>query len=55
VNVYSYITKLCIGQASIIIVMKIKMYAILDKAKVHIENLRGLNLAAVTCTTVKVS
>jgi hypothetical protein len=30
------------------------MYAILDKAKSHTENIRGLNLAAVICTTVKV-
>jgi hypothetical protein len=35
--------------------MKMKMYAILDKAKSHTENIIGLNLAAVTCTTVQVS
>jgi hypothetical protein len=33
-------------------IMKIKMSAILDKAKPHTENIRGLDLAAVTCTTV---
>jgi hypothetical protein len=27
----------------------------LDKARPHTENIRGLNLAAVTCTTVQVS
>jgi hypothetical protein len=35
--------------------MKMKMYAILDKAKTDTENIRGLNLAAVMCTTVQVS
>jgi hypothetical protein len=30
------------------------MYVTLDKAKAHTENIRGLNLAAVTCTTVQV-
>jgi hypothetical protein len=32
-----------------------KMFATLDKAKRHTENIRGLNLAAVMCTTVQVS
>jgi hypothetical protein len=32
-----------------------RMFATLDKAKPDIENIRGLNLDAVTCTTVKVS
>jgi hypothetical protein len=36
-------------------IMKTKMYAILDKAKPHTENIRGLNLEAVTCMTVQVS
>jgi hypothetical protein len=31
------------------------MYAILDKPKPHKENIRGLNIAAVTCTTIQVS
>jgi hypothetical protein len=35
--------------------MKMKMYAILDKAKPHTQNISGLNLAAVTCTAVQVS
>jgi hypothetical protein len=34
--------------------MKMKMYAILDKVKPHTENIRGLNFAAVTCTTIQV-
>jgi hypothetical protein len=34
-------------------IMKIKMFAILDKAKPNTENIRGLNLAAVKCTTVQ--
>jgi hypothetical protein len=35
--------------------MKMKMFSTLDKARPHTENIRGLNLAAVTCTTVQVS
>jgi hypothetical protein len=35
--------------------MKMKMYVILDKAKPHTENIKGLNLAAVIYTTVQVS
>jgi hypothetical protein len=35
--------------------MKMKLFATLDKAKPDTENIRGLNLAAVTCTTVQVS
>jgi hypothetical protein len=35
--------------------MKMKMFATLDKARPHTENIRGLNLAAVMCTTVQVS
>jgi hypothetical protein len=31
------------------------MFATLDKVKPDIESIRGLNLAAVTCTTVQVS
>jgi hypothetical protein len=48
--VYYYITK----QKSFII-MKMKMYSILDKAKLHTENIKGLNLATVIYTTVQVS
>jgi hypothetical protein len=32
-----------------------KMFAILDKVKLDIENIRGLNLAAVKHTTVQVT
>jgi hypothetical protein len=35
--------------------MKMKMFVPLDKARPHTENIRGLNLAAVMCTTVQVS
>jgi hypothetical protein len=35
--------------------MNIKMYVILDKAKSHTEDIKGLNLAAVIYTTVRVS
>jgi hypothetical protein len=35
--------------------MIMRMFATLDKAKPDIESIRGLNLAAVTCTTVQVS
>jgi hypothetical protein len=50
--VYDYITKLLRGQAEI---MKMKMYAIMDKAKLHTENIKSLNLAAVIYMTVQVS
>jgi hypothetical protein len=36
-------------------IMEMKMYAILDKAKPHTENIKGLNLAAVIYTTGQVS
>jgi hypothetical protein len=35
--------------------MKMKMFAIMDKAKPDTDNIRGINLAAVMCTTVQVS
>jgi hypothetical protein len=35
--------------------MKMKMYAILDKAKPYTGNIKGSNLAAVIYTTVQVS
>jgi hypothetical protein len=35
--------------------MKMKMFAILDKARPNTENIRGSNLAAIMCTTVQVS
>jgi hypothetical protein len=42
--VYDCITKSCRQQAEIIHNMKMKMYALLDKAKPHEENIKGLNL-----------
>jgi hypothetical protein len=36
-------------------IMKIKMFATLDNEKSDTENIRSLNLAAVTYTTVQVS
>jgi hypothetical protein len=36
-------------------IMKMKMFATLDKAKPHTENIRGFNLAVDTCTIVQVS
>jgi hypothetical protein len=35
--------------------MKMKMYVILDKAKPHTENTKGLNLAALIYMSVQVS
>jgi hypothetical protein len=34
---------------------KMNMFATLDKARPHTENITGSNLAAVMCTTVQVS
>jgi hypothetical protein len=36
-------------------IIKMKMFATLDKARPHTENKRGSNLEAVMCTTVQVS
>jgi hypothetical protein len=36
-------------------IMKMKMFVALDKARPDTENIRGLNLEAVMCTTVQVS
>jgi hypothetical protein len=33
----------------------LEMFATLDKARTHTENVRGSNLAAFMCTTVQVS
>jgi hypothetical protein len=52
--VYDYITNLCRQQRSFKI-MIMKMFATLDKAKLEIESIRGLNMAAVTRTAVQVS
>jgi hypothetical protein len=50
---------LAIGQSSLLKYSepstKVKMYAILGKAKPHTENIKGLNLAVVIYTTVQVS
>jgi hypothetical protein len=53
--VYSYMTKLCRQQAEVILNHDNQMFAILVKAKPDIENIRGLNLAAVRHTTVQVT
>jgi hypothetical protein len=34
--------------------LKMKMFATLDTARPHTENIRALNLAAVMCTAVQV-
>jgi hypothetical protein len=36
-------------------IMKMKMFATVDKAKPDTENIRGLNLAAVMCMIVQVT
>jgi hypothetical protein len=36
-------------------VMKMELYAMLEEARPHTENIRGLNLAAVMCMAVQVS
>jgi hypothetical protein len=46
-HVYDYITKSCWQQA-VAKIMKMKMFTTLDKAKPDTENIRGLNLAAVS-------
>jgi hypothetical protein len=51
--IYDYITKLCRRQAEII--HNHEKYEILGKAKPYTENIRGLNLVAVICTTVQMS
>jgi hypothetical protein len=49
-------TRLCRQQAEVIQkMMTMKMFAILDKAKPDIGNIRGLNLAAVRHTTIHVA
>jgi hypothetical protein len=53
--VYDYITKSCRQKLKSTEIMKMQMFATLDKAKPDTENIRGLNLAAVMCTTVQVS
>jgi hypothetical protein len=36
-------------------IMRMRMFATLDKAKPITENIRGFNLVAVMCTTVQVT
>jgi hypothetical protein len=53
--VYDYITKLCKKQAEVIKNHENENVRYMEKAKPSIENIKGLNLAAVICTTVEVS
>jgi hypothetical protein len=53
--VYDFITKHADNKQKSSKIMKMKMFVLLDKARPHTENIRGLNLAAVMCTTVQVS
>jgi hypothetical protein len=53
--IYDYITKLCRQQAEVIKIMKMQMFATLDKANRDTGNIRGLNLASVKHTTVQVT
>jgi hypothetical protein len=52
--IYDYVTKLCMQQKSYKI-MKMQMFATLDKVSPDTGNIRGLNLAAVKYTTVQVT
>jgi hypothetical protein len=53
--IYDYITKLCRQQAEVYKIMKMNMFAVWDKMKPDIENIRGLNLAMVKIKTVQVN
>jgi hypothetical protein len=53
--VYGYIRNCAEDKQKSLMIMKIEMYAILDKANPHTENTRSLNLAGVTCTFVQLS
>jgi hypothetical protein len=53
--VYDYITKSCRQQAEVKHITRMNMFAVQDKAKPDIENIRGLNLAAVKLTTAQVT
>jgi hypothetical protein len=52
--VYDFITKTCRQQAEVIQNHENEMFVPLNKARPHTENISGLNLAAVMCTTVQV-
>jgi hypothetical protein len=53
--VYDYITNHAGSKQKSYKIMKMKMFAILDKAKPDTGNIRGLNLAAVMFMTVQAS
>jgi hypothetical protein len=53
VYMYVYIMKLCRQQTEVVQNHEHEQIRILDKAKLGIENMRGLNLAAVQLTTVQ--
>jgi hypothetical protein len=53
--VYDYVTKSCRQQAEVIQNHENELFATLDKARPHTENIRGSNLAAVIYTAVQVS
>jgi hypothetical protein len=52
---YDYITKTAGNKQKSSKIMKMKMFATLDKVKPNTENIRGLNLAAVMCMIVQVT
>jgi hypothetical protein len=54
-HVYDYIKNHAGNKQKSSKIIKMKMFATLDKEKPDTENIRGLNLAAVMCTTVQVS
>jgi hypothetical protein len=53
--IYDYITKLCSNKQKSYKIMKMKMFATLDKANPDTGNKSGLNLVAVKHTTVQVN
>jgi hypothetical protein len=50
-----YVTKLCRQQADVTQIMKMQIFATLDKANPDTGNIRGLNLAVVKHTIVQVT
>jgi hypothetical protein len=54
-NVYDYITNHAGSKQKSYKITKMKMFAVLDKAKLDTGNTRGLILAAVMFTTVQLS
>jgi hypothetical protein len=53
--VYDYATKFCSNKQKSQKFMRKQMFAVYDKAKPDTENIRGLNLAVVSLTTVQVT